>query len=416
MEYTIIILCILFSAFFSGIEIAFLTANKFRLKLGQKKMELSARLMSRFSNAPSRFIGTMLVGNNISLVIYGIFMAKVLEPTLRLVTSNEPIVFISQTLLSTLLILVTAEFLPKAIFRIDPDRLLSLFSWPVIIIYYILWVPTIIITGITEILLRFSLNANFSPAPVYFGKVDLDHYVREMSDGRKGDDIDYEIKIFRNALAFSKVKVRECMVPRTDIISMDIESPLSKLREKFSTTGMSRILIRKDTIDNIIGYTHSYELFKSPGSIQSILLPLLILPPTMLASEALEQFIKERRSIALVVDEFGGTEGMLTIEDVMEEIFGEIQDEHDMPVLIEKQLSHTEYEFSARLEVDHINEKYQLDLPVSESYETLSGLILHLSEDIPYENEIIENEKHIFEIIKVSNNRIELVKVKVREI
>ncbi|PCJ82993.1 MAG: hemolysin [Flavobacteriales bacterium] len=413
-DLILIILTLVFSAFFSGMEIAFVSANKLKIELDKKQGAVSAKIISRFLQRPTRFIGAMLVGNNIALVIYGIVMAKILEPPIeRYISINEIVVLSIQTIISTLVILVTAEFLPKAVFRGIPNRMLNAFSVPLFLIYYILWLPMLFITSLSEWLLKTFMKVDLSENKMTFGRVDLDHYVSEMSSqaGQKGE-VENEIQILQNALEFSNVKARECMVPRTEIVALSIESPVEELREKFIETGLSKILIYRDSVDNIIGYTHSFELFKKPKKIKNILLPVSIVPETIAASEILETFIQKQKSIAVVVDEFGGTSGMLTIEDVVEEIFGEIEDEHDVDKAIERKINETEYEFSARLEIDYLNEKYQLNLPESDQYETLAGLILQVCEDIPEEGENIKFESWVFEIKSVAENRIEFVKVK----
>lgn len=416
MDYLIIFLALIFSAFFSGMEIAFVSANKLKIALNKKKGYRSAKILSSFMKRPSRFIGTMLVGNNIVLVIFGIMMANILEPFITRFTSSEMAILSIQTLLSTLLILVAGEFLPKVLFRIDPNRILSLLIVPLIILYYILWIPTFLITGFSELILKIFFNISFADTKLVFGRTDLDHYVKEVAEGNdRAEEIDYEIQIFQNALDFSTVKVRECMVPRTEITAIDIQSPLEKLRQKFVETNLTKILIYRDSVDNIIGYAHAHEMFKKPESIRNILLPISVMPQSMAASEALKTFIREKKSISVVVDEFGGTSGLLTIEDVVEEIFGEIEDEHDIEQRIEKKISENEYEFSARLEIDYLNDKYSFGFPRSDEYETLAGFILFISEDIPLENEKIEYGRWIFSVKKVTARRIETVQLVIKQ-
>lgn len=416
MNYLIIILTLILSAFFSGMEIAYVSANKLKIALDKKKGYRSAKILSRFMKRPSRFIGTMLVGNNIALVIFGIMMADMLEPFIARVSSSEIAILSLQTIISTLLILVAGEFIPKVLFRIDPNRILSLLTGPLIVIYYILWIPTFLITGFSELMLKIFFNISFADTKQVFGRTDLDHFVKEVTKGNnRAEEIDYEIRIFQNALDFSTVKVRECMVPRTEITAIDIESPLEKLRQKFIETNLSKILIYRESVDNIIGYAHAHEMFKKTESIRNILLPISVMPQSMSASEALKTFIREKKSISVVVDEFGGTSGLVTIEDVVEEIFGEIEDEHDTEQRIEKKLSENEYEFSARIEIDYLNDKYSLGFPRSDEYETLAGFILFISEDIPLENEKIEYDRWIFKIKKVTARRIETVQLVIKE-
>jgi len=412
-SWTIILLTLLSSAFFSGMEIAFVSANKLRIELQNKQGLLSAKILSSFMKYPSRFIGTMLVGNNIALVIYGIVMAKILEPVIRIVTTSEITIFIIQTVLATLLILVTAEFIPKTLFRINPNRILNFFAVPVWVIYYLLYPLVYIIIGISELTLKKIFKVEFSEGKPVFGRIDLDNIIKESTSAKDlKEEVEPEIQIFRNALDFSNVKLRECMIPRTEIVALDVNESIDILRQNFVDTGLTKILIYRDDIDHIIGYTHSYELFKKPQSIKSILLPISMVPETMPANELLKMLIKQRKSIAVVVDEFGGTSGIITIEDVMEEIFGEIMDEHDIVKLIEKQINDGEYLLSGRLEIDYLNEKYNLDLPESEEYETLSGLIIHYHESIPELNEHIKVDGFLFTITDVSETRIEQVNLK----
>jgi putative hemolysin len=413
-DIIVVIICLVFSAFFSGMEIAFISANKLKIELAKKQGSLSAKIISSFAQKPGRFIGTMLVGNNIALVIYGLYMAHILEPEIKTLIKNEIGVLTVQTIISTLLILITAEFLPKAFFRRIPNRSLNFLAVPLLVIYYILWLPMIIIIGIAEFFLKTLLKQNFSENKIIFGKVDLDNYLNEaVKNRRKKGELEHEVQILQNALEFPNVKVRECMVPRTDIVAVDAEATVSELHKKFIETGLSKILIFKESIDNIIGYVHSYEIFKRPESIKQVLLPAVVFPETMAAREALEAFIKKRKSIAVVVDEFGGTSGILTIEDVFEEIFGEIDDEHDVEEHTERKINESEYIFSARLEIDYLNSKYNLELPASEEYETLAGLIIHIHESIPAEKEQIEWNNFLFEIIQVAENKIEKVKLKI---
>ena len=413
-SWTIILLTLLFSAFFSGMEIAFVSANKLRIELQNKKGLLSAKILSNFVKHPSRFIGAMLVGNNIALVIYGIVMARILEPVIRIIFTSEINVFIIQTVLATLLILVTAEFIPKTLFRINPNRTLSFFAIPVWGIYYLLYPLVYVIIGISELTLKKIFKVEFSEEKPVFGRIDLDNIIKESTSSKNRDEEeDPEIQIFRNALDFSDVKLRECMVPRTEIVALDINESIDVLKQNFVDTGLTKILIYRDDIDHIIGYTHSYELFKRPQSIKSILLPISMVPETMPAKELLKILIKQRKSVAVVVDEFGGTSGIVTIEDVMEEIFGEIIDEHDVVTLLEKQINDREYLLSGRLEIDYLNEKYDLNLPESEEYETLSGLIIHYHESIPERDELIKIKDFIFSITNVGKTRIEQVNLKI---
>jgi CBS domain containing-hemolysin-like protein len=402
-----------FSALFSGMEIAFVSANKLKIELDKKQGKLSAKILSSFLKKSAKFISTMLLGNNIALVIYSILMAQILEPKIiTYVSDNEFVVLLIQTIVSTFLVLFFAEFLPKALLIINPNRVLTIAAIPLKLIYILLYPFTYFTVGISNFILKL-FKIDTSESDLAFSKIDLEHFVMDIQERQEeGEEIDAEIQIFKNALDFTDIKVRECMIPRTEIIAMDVEDELADLTQKFIETGLSKILIYRDSIDNIIGYVHSKELFNSPISIKSILLPVSIIPEAMSAQDLLHKSIKEKRSIAVVVDEFGGTSGILTIEDIIEEIFGEIKDEHDKEELVEKKISETEFQFSARIEIDYINDKYNMDLPESDEYETLAGLIIHLNESIPKKNEIIKLENFIITIEKVSDNKIEMCKIK----
>ncbi|MDC1451513.1 hemolysin family protein [Vicingaceae bacterium] len=413
-QWGIILSTLVFSAFFSGMEIAFVSANKLKIELDGKQGDFFAKIISNFLKRPSRFIGAMLVGNNIALVVYGIFMAKILEPKIAAFTERELVILLIQTILSTLIILVTAEFLPKTLFRINPNLMLRFFALPLFIIYWIMFLPMLLVIGISELLIKIFSPQLSSEEDLNFGRIDLEHYLKEGTEHvLSQEEVDHEIQIFQNALDFSKVKARECMIPRTEIVALEMEEDLEKLKDKFIETGLSKILIYKDNIDNIIGYTHSFELFKKPESIKSILLPLPIIPMSMQANEILEIFIQQKRSIAVVVDEFGGTAGIVTIEDIIEEIFGEIEDEHDKEVLMETKISDNEFLFAARFEVDYLNNEYNLGLPESDNYETIAGLIIDTFESIPAMNEQIQKDQFVFTVKKVFQNKIDLVHLKV---
>jgi len=321
LDFIVIFISLVFSAFFSGMEIAFVSANKLKIELDGKRGNLLSKIVSTFVKKPSYFIGTMLVGNNIALVVYGIFMAKILEPRILIFTQNEGFVLLIQTIVSTIIILITAEFIPKTLFRINPNNILYIAAVPLFIIYYILLLPMFLIIGLSEAIIKLFAPNLRDDNEINFGRIDLEHYIREGTDNPNNqEDVDHEVQIFQNALDFSKVKAKECMVPRTEIVAMDIEDSIEDLTNRFVETGLSKILIYRENIDHIIGYTHSFELFKKPKSTKSILLPVPIIPISMPANEILEIFIEQRKSIAIVVDEFGGTAGVLTIEDVIEEI------------------------------------------------------------------------------------------------
>lgn len=406
-----VLVAILFSAFFSGMEIAFISANRLKIELEKKQGDFSAKIHSGFIQKPASFIGAMLIGNNIALVIYSMAMAVLLEPFILVYTSSEGVLLLVQTLISTIIVLFFAEFLPKALLRINPNFALKFAAIPLKVIYLVLFPLTYVTTLLSNGILKL-FRVDVSQSNLAFSKIDLEHFVLDIQERQeKGEEIEHEIQIFKNALDFTDVKARECMIHRTEIIAMDIEDSIDELKEKFIETELSKILIYRGSIDNIIGYVHSLELFKKPESIKSILLPVSIVPESMPASEILKQFINQRRSMAVVVDEFGGTSGVITTEDIIEEIFGEIEDEHDVEELIELQVDDDTFLFSAKTEIDYINDKYKLNLPESEEYETLGGLIFYKHESIPEKDEVITISNYRFKIEEVSNNKIELIRV-----
>jgi len=406
----IIIISILLSAFFSGMEIAYVSSNKLKLELDKQSNSFVSSMLQKLLHSPSRFIATMLVGNNISLVIYGICMAKILEPKIEVFTQSPFLVLLIQTLVSTLLILVSAEFLPKAFFRLNPNRFLKAGVAPLAFFYYSL-APIVSITlYLSKKGLKILGMALIEDSPV-FGKIDLEEYLKLHIDDIENKNLDVEVHILQNALDFSNVKVRECMLPRTEIVAVEVSKPIEELRDIFIKTKLSKVLIYQDNIDKIIGYAHSNEMFTFPKNIKSILIPIPYVPESMLAIDMLELFIKKRKGVAVVVDEFGGTSGMLTVEDVVEEILGDIEDEHDNENELEKQLNETTYKFSARLEIDYLNDKYHFDLPKSEEYETLGGLLISYLEEIPEKNTEISIGDYQFLIEEVSNNKIDEITI-----
>ncbi len=412
-----ILLTIIFSAFFSGMEIAFVSANKLRLELDKKQDSINSKILTVFTKNPGQYIATMLVGNNVALVIYGVAFAKLLEPVFNsFLTSGGAVVFL-QTVSSTLIILFTAEFLPKTLFRINPNIFLKIFAIPLIIFYYLFYPVTRITMSISRLLLNgiFRAAIDKEEEKIVFSRIDLDHFVNQQDNTllQEEHSLESEIKLFRNALDFSKIKLREIMVPRTEMVALDINSSMDELRQRFIETGYSRILFYQDNIDNIIGYIHHSTIFTNPESIRPNLKKVLIVPETMPASKLLSKFIQQHRSIAIVVDEFGGTSGMVTSEDILEEIFGEIEDEHDTVDLVDRKISDNEFIFSARMELDFLNEKYNLGFPVEENFETLAGFILFHHESIPKINTVINIGHYHFKILKASNTRIELVNLKI---
>jgi len=409
----IILIALAGSAFFSGMEIAFVTANRLKIELDNQKGSIPGRILSNFVKNDSRFIATMLLGNNIALVVYGIWMAQLMEPWVSgLVGGNEALILTIQTILSTLLILVTAEFLPKATFQINPNRVLQFLSIPLVIIYVLLFPLTLFTMMLSNGVLKL-FNMDNDNSKTAFSKIDLDDYVRDLNERMEEQgELDNEMQILQNALGFSNIKARDCMIPRTDIVAYDIETTVEEIKEKFIDTGLSKILIYRDTIDNIIGYVHSFELFKKPKRIKEVLIPIAFVPEAIPAKDLLELFAKQHGNIAIVVDEFGGTSGLVTIEDVVEEIFGEIEDEHDSDELLEQKIDPLTYLFSARQDIDYLNEEYDLELEESTEYDTLGGLILHHLESIPEEGTILELEDYSMRIEEVSDRRIEIIRVK----
>ena len=411
---TLILLTLLFSAFFSGCEMAFFSSNKLLLELNKKKFPFPAKIIDRFVKNPGIFLSTILIGNNIALVVYGLEMAKLMAPVITKYVPSETGLLLIQTIFSTLIILITAEFLPKTLFRINPTFILNIFAVP-LLFFYVLFYPVSRLTmGISNFIIRYVLKVKVSrqSGNWMLGRADLDNLLTEHKEKSDHDDSgSQEIRMLKNVLDFSKLKIRDCIVPRTDLEVMEVGEDLETLRQIFIETGLSKILIYKESIDNIIGFVHVSELFKHPKLLKNILSPISIIPESMTANKLLEIFTKEHKSIALVVDEFGGTAGIVTLEDILEEIFGEINDEHDVSDLIEQKISETEYQFSARLEIDYINDKYHLKLPHSDDYETIAGLILYYNKSIPTVYEEMTIEKFGFQILAATNARIDLVKI-----
>ncbi len=415
----IIVITILLSAFFSGMEIAFVSANKLRLELDKQSEPFSSKILKVVTSNPGHYIATMLIGNNLALVIYSIAFAGLMEPVLENFVQSDSIILLLQTIISTVVILVLAEFLPKTLFRIFPNTLLNILAFPLALFYFLFYPITTFTIGITNTFLKYILRTDVrsNSQNLVFSRIDLDEFVNEPDENRneKQLSLETEVKLFKNALDFSKVKLREIMVPRTEIEMLEIKADISELRQKFVETGYSRILFYEDNIDNIVGYIHSSVILQNPTTVKPYLKSLLIVPESMPANKLLSRFIKEHRSIAIVVDEFGGISGIVTSEDILEEIFGEIEDEHDTSDTIQKKISDNEYIFSARSEIDLLNEKYFLDLPETEEFETLAGLILYHHESIPKMNSVIKIGKFHFKILKASNTKIELVKLTVSE-
>ena len=424
-EIIIILISLLLSAFFSGMEIAYVSANKIHVEIEKKQNDFLAKVLTRLTRKPSKFIATMLVGNNIALVVYGFFMGDLLMELLDpRHFKNEIVIYLltdlsllTQTIISTLIILLTAEFLPKVFFQIYANFLLKFFALPAYLFYLLFSFISSFVIWISDLVLKRFFKTEGDEVQLAFTKVELGNYISEQMEKVEHDqEIDSEIQIFQNALEFSEVKSREVMIPRTEIVAVEITTDPKELVQNFTATGLSKILVYRENIDDIIGYIHSFELFKKPATIKSILLPVVFVPETMLVKDVLNILIKKRKSIAVVIDEYGGTSGMMTVEDIVEELFGEIEDEHDPVVLIEEKLDENRYLFAARLEVDYLNEIYKLDIPIEENYETLGGYILDHTEEIPPKDGVVEIDNFTFHIKEVSNTRIELVEVIVKPV
>jgi len=414
MEVPLIGICItlIFSAFFSGMEIAYISSNRLKIELDKSKGTINGRILSLFYKHESHFIAMLLLGNNIALVFFGLYAAEVLEPIIQSWGINSSgLILLIQTVLSTALVLITAEFLPKTFVQMNPNGYLKYSSLPMVLIYFLMYSPTYLVLGMSTGILKL-LKVDSSNTEKVFSKVDLEHYVQDINDRiRDEQDFGNEVQILQNALDFDTVKARDCMVPRTEIISVDVEDDIDKLMSKFIDTGKSKIVVYREQIDNIIGYVHSFEMFKSPQSIKQILLPITFVPEAIPGKELLETFTTKSATIAVVVDEYGGTAGVVTIEDVIEEIFGEIEDEHDQEDWLEEVISEDEYRFSARIDIDYLIEEYDLKITPGEEYETLGGLILHHLESIPEAGTKIDIDDLTFDIEKVSDNRIEVVRI-----
>ena len=412
---TIVIVTLLFSAFFSGIEIAFISSNRLKLELDKSSDSFISKTIAIFSRDESNFIASMLIGNNIALVIFSISMTKLLDPFLKQVISSSFLLLFTQTIISTIIILMTAEFIPKVIFRINPNYMLKIFSLPLIFFYFLLYPIVFVMLAISGFVLKYIFRLEINEVNQLFSKIDLDEYLESLTqytNSNSGNNI--EVEMLQNALELSNIKVRECMVPRTDMAAINIKSSVEQLLKLFIETKYTKIPVFKDNIDNIIGYVHSADLFKKPITIKSVMLPIPIVSESLTANEMLNTFIKKNKSIALVVDEFGGTSGLVTVEDVTEEIVGEIEDEHDIADIIDEKISDTEYLFSSRMEVDQINNKYNLELPESEEYETIAGLFLSLHEDIPIKGESIKYENKLLLIDSVDEKSIKLIRIMVK--
>lgn len=425
ISVVIIIVSLLLSAFFSGMEIAYVSANKIHIEIEKKQDDFLAKILKRLTEKPSKYIATMLIGNNIALVIYGFVMGDVLVDWFQsMLPTNYGFInylltdlsLLSQTVISTIVILITAEFLPKVFFQIYANSFLKIFAFPAYLFYLLFWFISSFVIWISDSVLRRFFKTDGDEVQLAMTKVELGNYISEqMESVEEHDEVDSEIQIFQKALEFSEVKAREAMVPRTEMIAVEVNDTIKNINALFTASGLSKILVYKDSVDDILGYVHSFELFKKPSSIKSIILPVEFVPETMLVKDVLNILTKKRKSIAVVIDEYGGTAGIMTVEDIVEELFGEIEDEHDTVALIEEKIDDKNYKFSARLEVDYINEAYKLDLPEGENYETLGGLIVDETEEIPRPNDQVMIENYLFTILEVSSTKIDVVSLKVLE-
>ena len=406
-----------FSAFFSGVEIAFVSVDKLRFEM-ERKNGTVYRILSIFFRNPNDFISTMLVGNNIALVIYGILMAQIIGDNLLQDYISSHFVMVSvQTLISTFIILITGEFLPKTLFKINPNGVLKFFALPLFVCYVLLYPISKLTSGLSYFFLRvFGIKINKDASKKAFTKVDLDYFLQSsINNAFDEDDLDAEVKIFQNALDFSTIKIRDCIVPRTEIVAVDLTSSIEELKARFIESGISKVIVFDGNIDNVVGYIHSSEMFCNPDDWRKSVKTVPLVPETMAAHKLMKLFMQQKKTIAVVVDEFGGTSGIVSLEDLVEEIFGDIEDEHDNTSYICKEIGEGEYILSARLEIEKVNEKFDLNLPVSDEYLTIAGLILEQYQSFPKLHEIITVGRYQFKIIKVSSTKIELVRLKVVE-
>ncbi|MCI5664189.1 MAG: hemolysin family protein [Mediterranea sp.] len=415
--FVYLLITMAFSAFFSGMEIAFVSVDKLRYEM-ERKPGLTSTIIDYFMRNPNNFISTMLVGNNIALVIYGIIMAQIIEDQLLAgVIPNEFLKVLVQTVISTLLILVTGEFLPKNLFKINPNLMLRICALPLFICYIVLFPVSKFASGLSYIFLRLlGLKINKEASDKAFGKVDLDYFIQSsIENADNEEELDTEVKFFQNALDFSNIKIRDCIVPRTEIVAVEKNTSLDDLKNLFVESGISKIMVYDGNIDNVVGYIHSSEMFRNPEDWRNNIKEVPIVPETMAAHKLMKLFMQQKKTIAVVVDEFGGTSGIVSLEDLVEEIFGDIEDEHDNTSYICKQLGEHEYVLSARLEIEKVNETFGLNLPESDDYLTVGGLILNRYQSFPKLHEIVTIGEFQFKIIKVSATKIELVRLKVNE-
>ena len=419
MEISIIILCLILSAFFSGMEIAFISSNKIYLEIEKKQDNFLSQILTKLTQNPSKFIAAMLIGNNVALVVYGFYMGDVV---LKCITGfgyqfSDITSLLVQTVISTFVVLITAEFFPKVFFQIYANSLIKIFAIPAYLFYRLFYYISTFFIWISDFILRKFFKTEGDQVQLYFSKIELGNYITEqMSSVEENDEVDSEIQIFQNALEFSGVKARDIMTPRTEIVDIDLFATVPELKELFIETGYSKIVVSQNSLDDIVGYVHSFDLFKKPKTIKSVLMTVEFVPETISIKDALNLLIKKRKNVAVVLDEHGGTSGIITIEDIVEELFGEIEDEHDLDEeLIEQELGDGQYLFSTRLDVEYLNETYKLEIPEEDSYGTLGGFIVNSTKEIPQKGEKIVIDRFHFVVEEASNKKIELVKMTIKE-
>ncbi|MFL9831282.1 hemolysin family protein [Flavobacterium sp. ST-87] len=419
MEISIIILCLILSAFFSGMEIAFVSSNKIYLEIEKKQDSFISKILTRLTEKPSKFIAAMLIGNNIALVVYGFFMGDLLMNWIHSLNYHfsDLLNLLIQTVLSTIVVLITAEFFPKVFFQIYSNVLIKFFAVPAYMFYLLFYFISTFLIWVSDFILKRFFRTEGDQIQLYFSKVELGNYITEqMSTIEDDEEVDSEIQIFQNALEFSGVKARDIMTPRTEIVAVDLYDSVDELKDLFVETGYSKIVVYENSLDEIVGYVHSFDLFKKPKNIKSVVIPVEFVPETIYIKDVMDLLIKKRKSVAVILDEYGGTSGIITVEDIVEELFGEIEDEHDSDEeLIEKELEEDTYLFSARFDVEYLNQTYKLQIPESDSYGTLGGFIVDFTKEIPQMGDVITIGNYHFVIEEATNKKIELVKMTVKE-
>lgn len=418
MEISIILLCLILCAFFSGMEIAFISSNKIYLEIEKKQNNFLAAILTKLTEKPSKFITAMLIGNNIALVIYGFFMGKMLMRWFEIAGFNFSKLFdlLIQTFISTAIVLITSEFLPKVFFQIYANTFMKLFAVPAYLFYQLFYFLSSFFIGISDFILKHFFKTESDQVPLFFSKAELGNYITEqMSTVEDHEKIDSEIQIFQNALDFSRVKARDVMTPRTELVAIDLYDSVSDLKQLFIEMSYSKIIVYQNSLDDIIGYVHSFDLFKKPKTIKSVVIPIEYVPETMFINDVMNLLTKKKKSVAVVLDEYGGTSGIITMEDIIEELFGEIEDEHDLDEeLIEKELGNSTYIFSARFDVEYLNQTYKFSIPESDSYGTLGGFIVDATKEIPQKGAEITIDNYCFIIEEATNKKIELVKMTIK--